>query len=104
MGKHYTASKNRTQGRDGWSIIFRHPARLDPSTGRPGRRVRRGLGTSDDTEADALVEQLNEILRTPSLWEPLARHKAAALYDSRVVDVFYEGLEAARTDFRSIRD
>ncbi|CAM5674314.1 hypothetical protein STENM327S_07619 [Streptomyces tendae] len=68
MGKHYTASKNRTQGRDGWSIIFRHPARLDPSTGRPGRRVRRGLGTSDDTEADALVEQLNEILRTPSLW------------------------------------
>ncbi|MFD5258715.1 hypothetical protein ACFWM5_38625 [Streptomyces bobili] len=104
MGKHYTASKNRTQGRDGWSVIFRHPARLDPSTGRPGRRVRRGLGTSDDAEADALVEQLNEILRTPSLWEPLARHKAIGLFDSRVVDVFYEGLEAARTDFRSIRD
>ncbi|MGW3311997.1 hypothetical protein ACWDG9_36045 [Streptomyces sp. NPDC001073] len=104
MGKHYTASKNRTQGRDGWSVIFRHPVRLDPSTGRPGRRVRRGLGTSDDAEADALVEQLNEILRTPSLWEPLARYKAAGLFDSRVVDVFYEGLEAARTDFRSIRD
>ncbi|MFD4786624.1 hypothetical protein ACFWN1_05985 [Streptomyces sp. NPDC058459] len=104
MGKHYTASKNRTQGRDGWSVIFRHPVRLDPTTGRPGRRVRRGLGTSDDAEADALVEQLNEILRTPSLWEPLARYKAAGLFDSRVVDVFYEGLEAARTDFRSIRD
>ncbi|MFD5627133.1 hypothetical protein [Streptomyces sp. NPDC127072] len=104
MGKRYTASKNRTQGRDGWSVIFRHPVRLDPSTGRPGRRVRRGLGTSDDTEADSLVEQLNEILRTPSLWEPLARHKATGLFDSRVVDVFYEGLEAARTDFRSIRD
>ncbi|MER6444896.1 hypothetical protein [Streptomyces venezuelae] len=85
-------------------MIFRHPVRLDPSTGRPGRRVRRGLGTSVDAEADALVDQLNEILRTQSLWEPHLRQQAAKLFDSRVVDVFYEDLESTRTDFRKIRD
>lgn len=104
MDKHYAASKSRTQGNDSWSVIFRHPMRLAPSTGRPGRRVRCGLGTSSDAQADVLVEQLNEILRTPSLWELHARSEAMAVFDDRVVDVFYEGLEAVRTDFRAIRD
>ena len=49
--KFYTASKSRNQGREAWSVIFRHPARLDLATGKTGRRVRRGLGTSDETEA-----------------------------------------------------
>ncbi|WP_405532570.1 hypothetical protein OG592_34585 [Streptomyces avidinii] len=104
MSPHYTAQKSRNQGREGWSVIFRHPVRLDPSTGRPGRRVRRGLGTSVDTEADVLVEQLNEILRTQSLWDPHSRQQAAGLFDGRVVDVFYEDLETSRTDYRKIRD
>ncbi|MFI7356538.1 hypothetical protein ACIBTP_21655 [Streptomyces avidinii] len=104
MSPHYTAQKSRNQGREGWSVIFRHPVRLDPSTGRPGRRVRRGLGTSVDAEADVLVEQLNAILRTQSLWDPRSRQQAAGLFDGRVVDVFYEDLEAGRTDFRTIRD
>ncbi|MFD9012103.1 hypothetical protein [Streptomyces sp. NPDC059552] len=104
MSPHYTAQKSRSQGREGWSVIFRHPVRLDPSTGRPGRRVRRGLGTSVDTEADVLVGQLNEILRTQSLWDPHSRQQAAGLFDRRVVDVFYEDLETSRTDFRRIRD
>ncbi|MFG2990529.1 hypothetical protein ACGFZK_14780 [Streptomyces sp. NPDC048257] len=104
MSPHYTAQRSRSQGREGWSVIFRHPVRLDPSTGRPGRRVRRGLGTSVDAEADVLVEQLNQILRTQSLWEPHCRQQAAGLFDSRVVDVFYEDLETSRTDFRKIRD
>ncbi|MFJ9936409.1 hypothetical protein ACIRSJ_25225 [Streptomyces virginiae] len=104
MGTYYTASKSRSQGREGWSVIFRHPVRLDPSTGKPGRRVRRGLGTSVDAEADALVEQLNEILRTRSFWDPHTRTKAMGLFDRRVVEVFYEELESDRSDFRAIRD
>ncbi|MFF4261048.1 hypothetical protein [Streptomyces virginiae] len=104
MSPQYTAQKSRSQGREGWSVIFRHPVRLDPSTGRPGRRVRRGLGTSVDAEADLLVGQLNEILGTKSLWDPHSRQQAAGLFDSRVVDVFYEHLETGRTDFRRIRD
>ena len=71
--KFYTATKSRNQGREAWSVIFRHPARLDVGTGKTGRRVRRGLGTSDEREAERLVDQLNEILRNPELWEPSAR-------------------------------
>ena len=74
--KPYTATKSRNAGRESWSVIFRHPARLDVSTGKPGRRVRRGLGTGNEAEANRLIDQLNEILRTEELWEPAARATA----------------------------
>lgn len=102
--KFYTASKSRNQGREAWSVIFRHPARLDLATGKTGRRVRRGLGTSDETEAALLVEQLNELLSTPELWEPAARPTAVGRFDARIVDIFYEGLEAAEVDFAELRN
>jgi hypothetical protein len=102
--KFYTASKNRNPGRDSWSVIFRHPGRFDAASGKGGRRVRRGLGTADETVADNLVQELNEILSTPTLWEPAARAIASSRYDPRVVEIFYEGLEAARTDFRAVRE
>ncbi len=101
---YYTASKSRNQGRESWSVIFRHPVRLDPGTGKEGRRVRRGLGTSDEAEATKLVDQLNELLRTPALWEPSARQLAEGRFDPRVVEIFYEGTEAAQLDFTAIRD
>ena len=102
--KFYTASKSRNQGRDSWSVILRHPARYDANTGKPGRRIRRGLGTPDEVEANRLVDQLNEILRTPDWWEPAARALAADRFDARVVEIFYEGAESTRLDFRSVRD
>lgn len=102
--KFYTASKSRNQGRESWSVIFRHPTRFDAGTGKPGRRVRRGLGTTDEAEATQLIEQLNEILRTPELWEPTARATANGRFDSRVVDIFYDGLEATKVDFRELRE
>jgi len=34
----YTASLSRTQGRTTWAIIFRHPKRTDPTTGKEGLR------------------------------------------------------------------
>ncbi|MBM9437235.1 ATP-binding protein [Actinacidiphila bryophytorum] len=101
--KYYTASKSRNQGRESWSVIFRHPARLDLATGRTGRRVRRGLGTSDETEATMLVEQLNTILSNPELWEVTARPNAQGRFDDRVVDIFYEGLESSQVDFAQLR-
>ena len=88
MDKSYQASKSRSQGRDSWAVIFRHPVRLDPS-GRPGRRVRRGLGTRDEAEADRLVGQLNEILQHKELWDPSARVEASTRFDARVVDIFF---------------
>lgn len=101
--KYYTASKSRNQGRESWSVIFRHPARLDLVTGKTGRRVRRGLGTSDETEATMLVEQLNTILSAPELWEVTARPNALGRFDGRVVDIFYEGIEASQVDFVQLR-
>lgn len=103
MEKTYTAAKSRSQGRDGWSVIFRHPVRLD-SSGKPGRRVRRGLGTRDEGEADGLVAQLNELLRTPALWDRAAKAGAQARFDERVVEIFFDGIETARVDFGAIRD
>ena len=66
----YIATKSRNQGREAWSVIFRHPARLDLASGKTGRRVRRGLGTSSESEADRLIGELNEILETKELWSP----------------------------------
>ncbi len=102
--KFYTASKSRNQGREAWSIIFRHPARIDIATGKHGRRVRRGLGTSDELEASLMVEQLNEILRTPELWEATARSTALGRFDDRIVDIFYDGLESTAVNFQELRD
>jgi len=89
----YTASKTRDAGRDRYSVIFRHPARFDPSTGRPGRRVRRGLGTSDPAEADVLVGQLNELLAAPEFWSTMARATVEGRFDARVLAAFYDGME-----------
>ncbi|MEY9935424.1 energy-coupling factor transporter ATP-binding protein EcfA2 [Catenulispora sp. GP43] len=103
MAKYYTASKSRSQGREGWAVIFRHPVRLDGS-GKPGRRVRRGLGTNDENVATHLVEELNEVLQRPELWEPAARVGLAARFDERVLDIFYDGMEASAHDPEALRN
>ena len=103
MAKYYTASKSRSQGREGWAVIFRHPVRLD-GTGKPGRRVRRGLGTTDENFATQLVAELNEILQRPELWEPAARVGLAARFDERVLDIFYDGMEPSAHDPEAMRN
>ena len=103
MARYYTASKSRSQGREGWAVIFRHPVRLD-GTGKPGRRVRRGLGTNDETHATQLVVELNEILQRPELWEPAARVGLAARFDERVLDIFYDGMEPSAHDPGAMRN
>lgn len=103
MAKYYTASKSRSQGRGSWAVIFRHPVRLDIS-GKPGRRVRRGLGTKDEVEADALVEELNELLRSEELWEPAAKAAIESRFDARILDIFYDGVEPSSHDAESLRD
>ena len=103
MTKHYTATKSRSQGREGWAVIFRHPIRLD-TAGRPGRRVRRGLGTADEGQADVLIQQLNDILQNSELWEPAARDTVAVRFDERVLDIFYDGVEPSSYDPEALRD
>src|SRR5438046_2281306 len=83
----YTAKKTRDPGRDRYSVIFRHPARLDTS-GKPGRRVRRGLGTNDAAEAERLIAQINELLASEEYWSITARATADGRFDPRAVSAF----------------
>ncbi len=100
----YTASLSQSQGRTGYSVIFRHPVRVDEATGRPGLRVRRGLGTKDEGEANGLRAELNVLLADATFHDPAARKEAERRFDARVVEIFFDRMAPEEFDFTSIRD
>lgn len=89
--KTYRASLNK--GRSGWCVIFRHPV-CKSNDEKQQLRVRRGLGTREEEEAQGLVDELNEILCDPSYWTPASREKAEARFNPRIVAAFYDCLKA----------
>ena len=99
----YTASL-QNQDRAGYSIIFRHPVRTDNATGKPGLRVRRGLRTRDEAEAERLKGELNELLAEPRYHTAAARAEAAHRFDELVVDIFYDKMIPDELDALKIRD
>src|SRR5437870_4792902 len=100
----YLASLSQSQGRSGYSVIFRHPARQDDATGKPGVRVRRGLGTRDRYEAEHLRDQLNQLLADPRYHDPAARAEAERRFDTRVVEIFFHKMVPAELDFAALRE
>lgn len=98
----YTASKTRSN-RPGWSIGFRHPLRND-SKGRPGLKMRRGLGTSDEAEADGMVAEMNVILGDQSWWNASKRKEAELRFSKPVVEAFYDEIQAGRDDPEALRE
>lgn len=100
----YSASLSKNQGRSGFSIIFRHPARRDEATGKPGVRVRRGLGTRVEEEAERLRDELNVLLADPKYHDPAARTEAERRFDRRVVDIFFDKMVPEETDFAAMRE
>ena len=98
----YTANKTRSN-RPGWSVTFRHPARRD-ARGRIGLRIRRGLGTSDDSRADDLVAQLNQLLSDESWWSLDRRSDAESRFDNMVVDAFFDGIEIGKENAKELRE
>lgn len=100
----FRASLSKSQGREGWSVIFRHPLRTDTATGKGGRRVRKGLGTREHDEAQRLVDQLNEVLGDQKYWSAAAKSTAESRFDVRVVDIFYDALVPETWDFFAVRD
>ena len=100
----YTASLSQTQGRSGFSVIFRHPARRDETSGKLGVRVRRGLGTRDETEAKRLRDELNVLLGDPEYHDPTAQANAERRFDLRVVDIFFDKMVPEETDFAALRE
>ncbi len=103
MAKRYTASKSRTSNRPGWTISFRHPLRTDRQ-GRPGLKIRRGLGTTDESEAERLVAQMNELLANESWWVATKRQDALEHFDKPIVNAFYDDLVARRADSWATRN
>jgi hypothetical protein len=99
----YQASKSPSRDRPGFSISFRHPCRRD-SKGKVGLKVRRGLSTQDPAEADHLVVQMNELLADEGWWTAARYGEATRRFDSRVVEAFYDGLQAGVTDSTALRE
>lgn len=103
MEPKFTASLSRSQEREGWCIIFRHPVRIGKD-GRVGFRTRRGLGTKDKVEAERLVEQMNSLLQDETYWTPAAKSRAEREFDSRIISIFYDSMEPKRHDHLKSRE
>jgi GTPase SAR1 family protein len=99
----FKASLSRSQGRSSWCIIFKHPIRTG-NDGRPGLRIRRGLGTSNDAEAKRLVDQMNLLLSEKSYWSATQRENAMLKFDPKIVSAFYDNLTPEILDSSQIRD
>lgn len=99
----FTASKSQSQGRPGFSISFRHPLRTD-SKNRPGLKVRRGLNTADEIEADRLVQHMNELLSDETWWNVTRRQEAESRFGKVIVDAFFDDIQAGQPDSLSLRE
>ena len=102
MKTSFRAAKNRSQGREGWCVIFHHP--LLPDADGKCQRQRKGLGTNSDQEADRLVSQMNAILADESYWTITAKDRASREFDPRIVSIFYDKIESKLQDSWSTRD
>lgn len=100
----YTASlSSPTPGRPGFNVSFRHPCRLD-SKGKPGLKMRRGLGTTDKPKGEELVSQMNALLRDEAWWTIARYQDALDAFDKRIVDAFYDNIQAGVPDSYEIRN
>lgn len=97
----YRATLSQSQDRKSWAVIFRHPLRFDAS-GRPGLRIRRGLGEQDREKAQRLVDQLNQILKDTSMWNPASRPIAERQFSPQVVSAFYDKISGDEIDFAAL--
>src|SRR5258708_1227269 len=98
MKARYTASQRPTKDGTGKVMAFRHPLRKDPR-GKQGLKMQRGLNTADKARAQALVDEMNELLRDTN-WHSIAkRAEAERRFDPIVVRAFYDEIET--TPFNS---
>jgi GTPase Era involved in 16S rRNA processing len=97
--KRYTASQRPTKDGTGRVLAFRHPLRKDPR-GKQGLKMQRGLNTSDEARAQALADQMTQLLQDTS-WHSIAKRSEAERrgFDPIVVRAFYDEIET--TPFNS---
>ena len=99
----YVAAKVRAKEGTTWVLTFRHPLKADPR-GRPGRKVRRSSGTTDEARAQALVDQLNELLGDADWFSPEREAAAAEAFDDVVVRAFFDDLTAPTGRSHEVRE
>lgn len=97
----YTATKSRSN-RPGWSMTFRHPLRN--YRGRAGLKMRRGLNTANDMDADRMIEEMNAILGDQSWWSATRRKEAEQRFSKQIVSAFYDEIQAGRDDPEALRE
>ena len=78
MASGYKATAAKNPGRKAWLVDFRHPLKND-SANKPGKKMRKGLGTEDEGEAQEIAQRLTALLADEQLWSigarPLAEEK-----------------------------
>jgi hypothetical protein len=99
----FKAALSRSKGREYWCVIFKHPLRSGKD-GKPGLRVRKGLGTTDQDEAQRMVDHLNEILSDEKMWNPSERLRAEQKYHSKIVSAFYDDITSELRDPWAVRE
>jgi len=66
--------------------------------------MRRGLGTSDEAEADRLIAEMNAILSDQSWWNAAKRPEAEQQFSQVIVNAFYDEIQAGRQDSEALRE
>lgn len=66
--------------------------------------MRQSLKTDDEAEAAKLRDDMSALLANPQLWDLGARAQAQALYERRIVGIYFYKLEGAETDFMALRE
>jgi len=66
--------------------------------------MRRGLGTANEAEADAMVAEMNVILGDQSWWHASKRKEAELRFSKPVTEAFYDEIQAGRDDPESLRE
>ena len=103
QSRKYTATLTNS-GRAGWSVIFRHPVVVDPATGHPPLRIKRGLGTVEEEKAKAIINDLNTLLSDQSYWSLAARTVAIPRFQPKAVDIFFSPMEREELNFAAMRE
>jgi hypothetical protein len=66
--------------------------------------MRRGLGTDEKNKAEELVAQMNVLLQDKAWWTIARYQNALQTFDQRIVDAFYDCIQAGVRDSYEIRN
>lgn len=87
-----------------WNISFHHPICREGSI---GKKIHRSLKVTEETEAEALRRQMNELLaiaETPSLLPTRSHAITEQKYARVVIDAFFDCMTPEPVDYLTLRD